>query len=305
MTATIMLAKGYSPVRLQFPVMASEKLDGVPAKIHITINEGVYPPSSLVSTRVVWTVQTRQAKPFVSIHSQVEALAEHLKDMNCKGTFVFIAEVTHKDKTMPFKTISGHCRRHEQNDDLRLNVFDFYRPTPEQPDTRPFGKRIMLVQPLVLGMFWCKMVPQILCRDAVELAHAIASLKSTDPEGVVIRNCNDKWVEGKRGWGYQKLVERPTIELCVRNYECAVDKDGEFMGMVGRINCYYKDMIIGVGPGKMTHTERTEEWQKNLGWDAPFADCKRWCTVSYKRDPSYNKLREPTFQHWRPDYEPE
>jgi len=312
MTATIMLAKPYTPNKLRFPVMVSEKLDGVPAKIHISINEGIYPPSSLVSKRIIWTVQTRQGKPFVAIHLQVEALAEHLQDMGCIGTFVFVAEVTHQDHTMPFKDVSGYCRRQEQCDALRLNVFDFYRPTlvanEPAPDLLPFGKRIVLASGLVRGMFWCKMVHQILCKDAVDLAKALIAVKVMHkdgfiPEGAVIRSCHDKWEEGKRGWGYQKVVERPTTEVFITGFEEAVSKEGEPLGMVGRMNGHWMGHNIGVGPGKLTHFGRKQLWDlrnNDLWWDTP-----RWATVSYKRDPSYNSLREPTFQHWRPDHEPE
>ena len=306
MTATIMLAKGYEPNKLRFPVMASEKLDGVPAKIHISINEGIYPPSQLVSKRIIWTVQTRQGKPFPAIHQQVAALAEHLQETGCIGTFVFVAEVTHADHIMPFKDVSGHCRRQEQCDELRLNVFDFYKPTLEGPDLLPFGKRIVLASALVRDMFWCKLVPQILCKDAVELAKALIAIKVMHkdgfiPEGAVIRSCHDKWEEGKRGWGYQKVVDDPTTEVWVTDFEEAISATGEPLGMVGRINAIWYDggpgTIQGVGPGKMTHPERKLIWQDQDKY------VEQWATVKYKRDPSYTALRQPTFQHWRPEHE--
>ena len=304
MTATIMLAKGYDPAKIKFPAMVSEKLDGVPAKIHISVTSGIYPPSTIPTERTVITAQTRQSKPFVSIRSQVAAFGDHLMRLGCLGTFVFVAEVTHKDHTMPFKDVSGHCRRQAPHDELVLNVFDFYKPTLEGPDPLPFGKRILLAQHLVRDMFWCKMIPQILVRDPVELASALSRMKMARgdfiPEGAIIRSCHDIWEEGKRGWGYQKVVDDPTMELLVHSYEEAKSKDGEPLGMVGRINCYYKDEVIGVGPGKMTHAERTSEWNFNSQRGQMWTDGVV-CTVKYKRDDSYSALRQPTFQHFRPE----
>jgi hypothetical protein len=302
MTAVIMLAKPYTPAKLVYPVMVSEKLDGVPAKIHITIKEDIYPPSMLVSKRILWTVQTRQGKPYVSIHSQVGAFATKLMDQGCMGTFVFIAEVNHKDETLPFKDVSGHCRRQEQCDELVLNVFDFYRPTTEGPDTMPFGKRILLAATLVRDMFWCKMIRQILVRDAVELATALGTAKAARgefiPEGAVIRNCNERWLSGKRSWGYQKVVDDPTTEVWITDVEEATSETGEPLGMVGRLNGDWQGQRVGVGPGKLTHVERHSLWRYG-SMDTRFC-IPGWATVKYKRDPSYKALRQPTFQHWRP-----
>jgi len=221
----------------------------------------------------------------------------------CKGTFVFVAEVTHKDRDVPFKDVGGMCRQHTQCDDLILNVFDFYRPTLEGPDLMPFGKRILLADGLVRGMHWCKVIPQILCKDSIALANALTVIKATRsdgfvPEGAVIRNCNDKWIEGKRGWGYQKVVDDPTTEVWITDVEEATSKEGEPLGMVGRLNGDWNGKRIGVGPGKLTHDERKALWV--MGWASGGA----WATVKYKRDPSYSSLRQPTFQNWRPDYVP-
>jgi ATP-dependent DNA ligase len=241
----------------------------------------------------------------VSIHSQVAAFADKLVDQGCMGTFVFVTEVTHEDHTMPFKDVSGLCRAHHQCDELRLNVFDFYRPTPEGPDLMPFGKRIVLARSLVRGMFWCKLIPQILCRDAVLLAIALQTVKSARgaflPEGAVIRNCNERWHSGKRSWGYQKVVDDPTTEVIITSLECAVSGEtGEYIDMVGGMRGLYKGEVIGIGPGKLTHAERHALWTQYLEDDRRCLGDWR-CTVKYKRDDSYKMLRQPTFQHWRPE----
>ena len=288
--------------------MVSEKLDGVPAKIHITVREGIYPPSTAYTKRALTTVQTRSGKPYVSIRAQVAAMGEQMMQLGCMGTFVFVAEVTHRDRTMPFKDVSGHCRRQKQNDDLRLNVFDFYRPTPEGPDMMPFGKRILLAQQLVRDMFWCKMVPQILVRDAIELADALGRMKQARgdfiPEGAIIRSCHDVWEEGMRGWGYQKVVDDPTTEVWITGFVAAVSKKtGKSLDMVGGMLGDWRGQETGVGPGKLTHDERHSMWIEYIENGHYFEPA--WATVKHKRDDSYTALRQPTFQNWRPDYEPD
>jgi hypothetical protein len=64
--------------------------------------------------------------------------------------------------------------------------------------------------------------------------------------------------------------------------------------MVGRIIADFHGTEIGVGPGKLSHAERRKLWvnrEHNHGV----------ATIKYKRDDSYTALRQPTFQHWRPE----
>jgi hypothetical protein len=69
------------------------------------------------------------------------------------------------------------------------------------------------------------------------------------------------------------------------------------MDMIGRINCWYKGQIIGVGPGKLTHAERRELAKAPM----VLTGYNRIAKVQYKKDDSYEALRQPTFQCWRDD----
>jgi len=292
MSSVIQLAKGYDPKKLVFPVMVSEKLDGVPTLMNFATQH---------NGETGWACRSRQNKPQPSIHNQVSVLAWAIGDsMNRRVDISIVAEVTHTERGMPFKDVSGHVRRQEQNDDLVLNIFDAV--IHDYNEDRGFGGRIANISGIMRGMGkspgW-RVIPQLMLDTQEELDAALAAMVASregfTPEGAVVRSCDELWQPGKRTWGYQKNVLDPTTEVWVTGYEEALSQNGERLGMVGRINAIWQGKEIGVGPGKLTHAERRDLW--TMGW-AP-----AWATVKYKRDDSYNALRQPTFQHWRPDHE--
>ena len=79
--------------------------------------------------------------------------------------------------------------------------------------------------------------------------------------------------------------------------------------MVGRLIVSYKGLTIGVGPGRLTHGERTSLWTCREAYLRTEQDGHRWkellpgriAQIKYKADDSYDALRQPTFQHWRPE----
>lgn len=295
--STIQLAKGYDPAKLDFPVMVSEKLDGVPTLVNLHRYNGTG----------YWTARSRQDNPQPSIRDQVMALmGAFLNEFEVDFDIYIVAEVTHTEKGMPFKDVSGHVRRNKQNDDLVLNIFD--ASVSGVNSDRGFGTRIIQMDNMIKSMGtspgW-RIIPQMVCHTQEQLDCALRAMTTEHDgwlaEGAVVRSMSEKWQPGKRTWGYQKFVIDPTIELLVKNYEEATSKSGEKLGMVGRINCWYKGGVVGVGPGKMSHVERTNEW--NLNGDGNHDPWNNGVviTVKYKRDDSYTALRQPTFQHFRPE----
>ena len=61
----------------------------------------------------------------------------------------------------------------------------------------------------------------------------------------------------------------------------------------------YKGTEIGIGPGRLTHDERTALW---VHFQTGMLH-KRMAQIKYKSDDSYDALRQPTFQFWRDDKE--
>jgi hypothetical protein len=168
----------------------------------------------------------------------------------------------------------------------------------------PFSKRIFLMSTIIpMNTNEVRRIMQIACnRSDIEGIAAAFMREKPTAEGMVIRDAPGKFEPGKRTWCYQKYVPRPTIDLRVHSAEEAISATGQPLGMVGRLNFWFNGRTIGVGPGKLTHAERTRLWQdvylSGLTWDngaGPMA------CIQYKADESYDDLREPTFQHWRTD----
>lgn len=134
-----------------------------------------------------------------------------------------------------------------------------------------------------------------------------------DLEGAMLHHTEKPYVTGKRLWGMSRYKPQPTIDLEVVGYEEAVSEAGEPLGMVGRVNVRLRrraasgavsEAVVGVGPGKLTHDERRAVWQAaavDLTRPERFAPFKIIAEIKYMPDPSYDALRQPTFQRWRPD----
>jgi ATP-dependent DNA ligase len=285
--SSIPLAKGFDEKKLSYPVYCSIKYDGVPVRIDVSTRG-----QSVESL----TVRSRQDKPVPSVTLQAELLARRAALLYPSGDYTFVAETTHKVYT-DFKDVSGVVRRHEQSTDLILNIFDFATPALDLP----FGtrKELLWIKASGLESKTIKVVEQIPAHDTAHLATVLHTLEQGNPaaEGFVVRSHDAMFKPGARHWDYQKVVKDPTMDLKVVGFEYAVDKHGNTMDMIGRINCWYKGQIIGVGPGKLTHAERRELAKAPM----VLTGYNRIAKVQYKKDDSYEALRQPTFQCWRDD----
>lgn len=280
MTATIQLAKPYTPKKLEEWVYISEKLDGVPIVVTVTAKG--------------WTAETRQGEAVPSCANLCQQLYENLQSRAFADTLVFVGEVTHAT-LHDFKDVSGVVRRQSVQKDLVLNLFDYYDGLEE-----PFCDRA--VKLAVCNWFFdgvdIRVIPQYYVRrDDVELE--FVALLPAGAEGGVIRNPSDKWAPGKRTWGYQKYVKDPTLDLWAWGATEAVSDTGVGLGMVGAVLVGYRGELVPVGAGKLTHEERRELWATTNVHGQFVKD--RMCTIKHKRDESYTGLRQPTFQHWRDD----
>jgi ATP-dependent DNA ligase len=290
--STIPLAKKFEPSKITFPAFLSQKHDGVPVKIIVNRKFG----SSLCISAV-----TRQNKPVPSIDNYLRLLAASLEQKNilCDGkTYTFVAEVTH-ETLINFKDVSGVVRKQSPQNNLIFNVFDF-----DTGEGEMFKDRIkQLKQIIMLLPDWFKMCPQEMVFDQDDLAEHIARMLNHNPlwEGLILRSGEAKFKPGTRHWDYQKIVIDPTIDLRIVRLDEAIDKDGKPKGMVGALIAEYNGKEIGIGPGKLTHKERYDLWRDYMR-ARPMRDFpNKIATIKYKRDPSYDALRQPTFQHWRPE----
>lgn len=280
--ATIPLATSFNPKYFKGQVVLMEKYDGVPIRVRLEGGQ-------------VAEATTRAGKPLTaSVAHLVDAVAEVFGDVFPDREFVM--EVQHPE-VKTFKDVSGMVRKDEPRPELYGVVFDMSgdegfidRMTMVGLQLMKIGDRLFTPANTVLDTM----------PDDLEGDKKFVQYVSTTPEeyfeGWIVRCADDPYEPNKRQKGYQKLVIEPTVDLRIVGFEEAVSKDKEPLGMVGRLIAEYKGEKIGIGPGKLTHDERRELFT------TPFAS-GRIAEIKYKRDPSYDALRQPTFQHWRDDKE--
>jgi len=289
MGSTIPLAKGLDLSKMTFPALLSEKFDGVPVLVR-------YDGFNI-------TTQTRQGKPLPSVQFIMNDLEVRCRATE-QGAFEFVGEVIQIDSPRaPFRETGGIVRRQEPQHGLCVMVFD---GTPVFKEHSNFNQRMadihtVLSQTSVDGI---EVVHQqmVTTQEAFEFNFGRFTEANPDAEGMVLRSMSDVYEPGKRQWGYQKVLNEPTLDLEVVGFEEAVcGKTGAGKGMVGRVNVMYRGNIIGCGPGKMTHKERKELWDM---WYNPEPGAEfgtSLAEIKHKGDASYDALRQPTFQRWRTD----
>ena len=292
----IPLAKPFTPSKLNFPVMVSQKYDGVPVRIDI-------------DKKGYWTVRSRQGKDVPSVHTLVDEFVKGFINQSTIRTnetlipSTIVGEVIQlNDTNADFKDTSGIVRRQtDQSHLLQIVVFecDVYSAFIDR-----FGwlkDNVDGVHPQVCSPFQIT----ISSLDSLKEFFVDFQMESPEAEGLIIRNCVDPWTPGKRSWGYQKLLVEPTIDLRIIDVYQAVDKYGEPKDMIGGLIAAYKDTTCKIGPGKMTHEERTSLWYEYMQARAMDAFPNRIAKIKYKKDDSYTVPRQPTWQCWHDKLEPD
>lgn len=296
--ATIPLATPFNLNKLPGTVMVSEKFDGVPIRVRKERD------GTLIST-------TRPGEP--TTRSVEHLVAEAANILPAGSEIVF--EVQHPTEKR-FKKVSGMVRKDAPRPELYGVVFDFaYLGYENFAYHQRLGAVGCLLGPPVgrpLRRLMWTMWEKGRLDEAKEYERGRSDTPEKYFEGWVVADPDKPYEPGKRQPGYQKLVIEPTVDLNIWGYIEAVDKAGGLKGMVGGLVAEYQDGYIGVGPGKMKHDERTKIFEEltaekmvglpgkpNQVWWRFVAP--RLAEIKHKRDPSYDALRQPTFQHWRDD----
>ena len=313
--STIPLAKGYTPDKLEFPVLVSEKLDGVPVSVTIVVRPDGTPRLTSVETRQGETMHSCQSIVF-DWYSENLSMFEGFP-----GKHYVVGELVQTaDKRLPFKDTGGIARRQEdQGYTLSLGVFDYFW----EGGYVNYADRIGYFAEKQINTDNVWVIPFSTVKSATELDELFARFTETNkelggnqPEGMVARSYNDIFKPGKRSWGYQKMLNEPTIDLFVVGATEAVDKHKKPKNMVGGLVVSYKGALSKVGAGKMTHKERTSLFAdvyrneaSSVNTGLPGSPNEVWygfpvpmmAQIKYKEDDSYDALRQPTFQCWRDD----
>lgn len=264
-----------SAKKMQWPALMSRKLDGVPARIR-NIGGHIF-------------AYTRQNERILSIDHIVDQFKPHLLSGESVTGELYI-------EGLPFKDISGLARQHKPASELVWWGFD-----AEFKGKHPFyqARQAELAKLVnhVMDHPNIGCIPTVFVNNADEVEEYMVQLQQAYPrlEGAVIHSCAKLYRPGTRLWCTQKYKPRPTMDILWVGVEEAVDKFGVPKGMVGRCIGMYKGKEVGVGPGALTHKERTAIWNAR----GIFFARRRVMEVGYMPDDTYDALREPTFVRLR------
>ena len=296
----IALTKNIDFKKVRFPCFVSEKIDGIAVRINSDGNI------------------TRQGKALESI-PHIQELFDHF----VKQPGWNIVGELYVECGMPFKEASGIIRRQQPDSRIKLMMYDIFH---EEHSNIDFQERLKHIHSFADQVRFatsgsnyeeCITYPKMgqIVKSKEELdtwfdsVKRIAQRDGYYPEGYVVRNLEGEdthWAEGKRTWGMMRHKDKPTKDLVVVSVEEATaNKDmvflkenyteGQGLGAIGRINVQYGDLVIGVGPGRMAHAERRAYWYNQDKFVGKIVE------VEYMHDPSYEALRQPTYQRIRHD----
>lgn len=276
-----MLAKKYNVDKLTFPVIVTEKLDGVAAQFF----------GSSGDKNV--TVLSRQNKPIYSVNH----IREELHGLNDYKHIIGELYIPGK----PFSEISGLVRQHASAPDLQLYIYDMHWLGCSLDE---YYRRKMYFPEFTSEHV--KVIPALAyCGTKEDLAEFVTEwmedYKNQHKEGLVIRDAhgdNSYYMPGKRSWGMQKLKRVHTVDVIVRDLHEARDEQGNPKGMLGSFEVQYGHVIQYVGAGKLTHEQRIAIWQNRVEMD--FLRGKV-IEVSHMPDKDYEALRQPIFERFRTD----
>lgn len=272
----------------------SEKIDGVPAIFGAFMDPLSRQGEALVSAPHI-------ANPLRTYLYTHEPSLEIIGELHVPGA--------------PFKVSSGKARSKSPQAALHLAIWDVvWNAAPRLSYAERFEAAQAALHEINRSIPQVAVVPMSLVEpDSPEQAEALvkdyyeylAATLPYHPEGVMIRIEDEPYKYG-RSWGMMRYVVHPTIDLRVVGVEEATAKKrmkflgqwyekGEGLGAVGRIVVSYKGNEIGVGPGAMSHADRRFFWSNQSDLVGQIIKIK------YKRDDTYEALRQPTFVAIHPD----
>lgn len=265
----MMLSKKFDPKKVEYPCVVTPKMDGVPV---LMSKDGFV---------------SRDGKPITSLPT-VQKLLEPFFDRF--PTVTLIGEVY--AHMVPFKDISGAVRNKTEEciySPVLFDMFDIARPAK-------YYERIGFLRTYLSDKF---IVKGELVGSEEYIYYYHKHFMAEGYEGTMIRNVDAYYEQGKRSWGCMKLKDEPTMDLEVVGFTEAISLEGEPKGMVGALQCKYKDTVVNIGAGALLHEERASILVNQADYVGKIAE------VKYMPDATYDKLRQPTFVRWRDDKDTE
>lgn len=268
--------------KLKFPVLASEKLDGVFGLILVKDDE--------------CHIYSRTGEEYLSLnHLKDEAMA--LVDNTHYQ--VLIAELY--TPGLPQPIISGYCRDTKaQHPEIKAYVHDWLPLSDfiSGVSTEEFAYRQMDLKgrwafcETMIDFRYLERVAQLpICNKQDLMAYAQV-VWDQGGEGVVAVSITAPYQPGKRNASMVKVKEGVTFDLRVVNIN---EGAGKFAGMVGNLVCIdAKDRYVNVGSG--LSTEERKAW-----WKKPQAIIGKIVEVAAMSVSTKGVLREPRYKGIRHD----
>ena len=272
--------------RLKFPMLASEKLDGVFCLARY--NPDYECPSEKV------TIYSRTGEVYTSM--------EHLKEELCTlmkitGSDYIIFEAYYP--FIPQPIISGWCRdTKEQHPELRAYVHDCLSIDEFNGEfNTPYEKRVeILMAPFIINRDFRRVFPisQTFVYDEDQLWKLADDVWARGGEGLVLREPTAPYCPGKRNYTMLKVKKGVSYDLKVVALE---EGKGKYKNMVGKLVCRWKNGdVIKVGSG-LTDEQR-KRWWTEFAYDEIV---NKVVQIDAMAESSKGKLREPIFKGIRHD----
>lgn len=268
--------------KLKFPVLASEKLDGVFGLI-IIHEDDVF-------------IFSRTGEEYTSLE-HLKAEAKALVDNTCYA--VLIAELYTPGLSQP--TISGYCRdTKHQHPEVKAYVHDWL-PLDEFMNgvsRDMFAERQMDLRgrwtfcESVFNFEHLERIPQLPFCNELDLMAYAQVIWSAGGEGVVAVSQDAKYQAGKRNASMVKIKEGVTFDLRVVMVQ---EGKGKYEGMVGNLVCQDANgKMVNVGSG-LSDSNR-KDW-----WKHPEAIIGKIVEIAAMAVSTKGVLREPRYKGIRHD----
>lgn len=256
------LVKGFNEKKVQYPCLVSPKYDGV---------------------RGLWDGQfkTRQGK----VIKGLDHIERQLSAMFPTGGIILDGELLVRG--LDFDKASGLIRNDQQVPDAYYMVFD----VPSMDDS--LRNRLLWLHSNLYMAYCIYLAAHTMANNNDDILNYYAQCINKDLEGIVIKNPNEKYKEG-RSWDWMRLVPAHTADCKVTG---VFEGQGKYKDTLGGIIVDYQGHEVKVGSG-FSDEERDLIWSKSEEYvlDA-IAECE------YKEKTKAGAMRQPRFKRWRWDKE--
>jgi DNA ligase-1 len=266
---------------IKFPVVASEKLDGVFCFAYVSNNDCY--------------IYSRTGEEYTSLRHLRPELIKVAKETQCE-IIIFEAYT----EGVPQPTISGWCRdTKRQHTEIEAYVHDalmfteFYTCDTDSGYADRYDY-LRFIFNCVSDLKYVHLVEQRLLNSKTALMQMAEEIWSRGGEGVVYREFFAGYMPGKRNSTMVKIKKGVSYDLKVAAVE---EGKGKYVGCVGKLICHDRNgKVVKVGSGLTDEQRKT--WWSPWGYDEVVGKIVQIDAMAVS---SKGVLREPRFKGIRHD----